>query len=147
MQIALVAAVVLVAVLVGVAIPVLIQLRATLRSAQQVLDRLAPRLEVALTEVTEAADRLNRMAGELEERAKKAKPLFDSLSGLGDQLSRLRNSLGTAASIGGALGPAVAAAVRAFLHRPDGRPAAPDAPSALESKNELASTSEKETQP
>ena len=128
MQIALVVVVILVAVLVGAAVPVLVQLRSTLRSAQQVLDRVGPRLESALTEVTEAADRLNRMASEFEERAKKAKPLFDAAADLGEQLTRLRGSLSTVAALGSALGPALAAAVKAFVTRPEGKVADPEAP-------------------
>ncbi len=127
MQIALGIAVILLAVLVGAAVPVLVQMRSTLRSAQEVLDRVGPKLERALGEATEAADRLNRMASEFEERARKAKPLFDAASDLGEHLTRLRGSLATAVTLGSTLGPALAAAVKAFVTRKDGNAADPGA--------------------
>lgn len=85
------------------------------------LDRTGPRIERAIEEVTEAADRLNRMAIEFENGAKKVKPLIDTVADLGDQAVRLKDSLRTAAAIGSALGPALAAAMRAFVAQPDGK--------------------------
>lgn len=117
MEFLVVVAVILLAVLTGAAVPTLIQFGSTLRSIQRFVDRVGPRLEHALDEASKTADQLHRMASELEGRAKKAKPLIDVVGDLGEGMVRLRASIRSVAIIGGALGPALGAAVRAFTAR------------------------------
>lgn len=85
--------IVLVSVLVGTLLPVLFQLASALGSAKRLLETAGPRLERSLDEVTAAAARINH---------------------LGEKLEQLTKSVGMAATVGAAVGPAVAAAVRAF---------------------------------
>jgi hypothetical protein len=87
------AVVVLLAVLVGAALPVLMQLWITLRTARSVLATGGQRLDRALEEVTGTATRISQIA---------------------DSLQALSEKIRIASAIGAAVGPAVAAAVRAF---------------------------------
>ena len=116
-------AVILLAVFVGATIPVLIQLTLTLRSARNVLDSSGKKLDHALDEITTATQRVNRVGAGLEESVQKVRDVVDTVSSLGESVTRLRDSISTAATIGNAVGPAVAAALRAFWDRPsNGRP-------------------------
>jgi len=65
----LLAATALLALLVGAAMPVLYQLYQTLKRARALLDTAGPRLERALDQVGEAADRLNGIGSSLEAQA------------------------------------------------------------------------------
>ena len=115
----LVAVVVLLAVLVGVAVPALLQLRATLASAQSFLDTTGPQVERTLGEWTTAAERIQRVATEIEDGAGEAKEILRSTKEIVAQVGRVRDSIRTVTAIGAAVGPAIAAAARAFFARPE----------------------------
>ena len=115
-------AVVLLALLVGAAIPVLYQLYRTLSRARALLDTAGPRLEKAFDQVGQAADRLNGIGSSLEAQAQTLKPLIGAVSTLGHSIGRSGEWLRTAMSVGGAVGPAVIAGVRAFFSGTDDRP-------------------------
>jgi ABC-type transporter Mla subunit MlaD len=106
--------VVLLAVFVGAATPVLFQLYTTLRVTRTLLDRLGPKIDGTLTEVRETTRRLNRVGGGLEESVKRAQTLLDAAGDIGQSMKSLHESLKTATAVGSALGPALAAAIRAF---------------------------------
>lgn len=106
--------VVLLAVLVGAALPVLFQLYSTLRLTRGLFERLGPKLDGTLSEVREASQRMNRIGSELEASARRAKVLLDVAGDLGEAMRGLRESLKVASALTGALGPALAAAVRAL---------------------------------
>jgi hypothetical protein len=106
--------VVLLAVLVGAALPVLFQLYSALRMTRGLFQRLGPKLDGTLTEVREASQRMNRIGSELESSARRAKVLLDVAGDLGEAMRGLRESLKVASALTGALGPALAAAVRAL---------------------------------
>jgi len=121
-------AVVLLAFLIGAAIPVLYQLYQFLRRARALLDTAGPRLEKALDQAGQAADRLNGIGSTLEAQARTLRPLFEAASRLGHLVDRSGNWLGTAMTVGGAVGPAVLAGVRAFFSGTDDRLTADDHP-------------------
>lgn len=106
--------VVLLAVLVGAALPVLFQIYSTLRVTRGLFQRLGPKLDGTLTEVREVSQRMNRIGSELESSARRAKVLLDVAGDLGEAMRGLRESLKVASALTGALGPALAAAVRAL---------------------------------
>jgi ABC-type transporter Mla subunit MlaD len=106
--------VVLLAVLVGAAVPVLFQLYSTLRATKALLARLGPKLDDTLVEVREVSRRLNRTGEGLERSSARAMALLDAAGDVGESLRGVRDSLRTAAAVGGALGPALAAAIRAL---------------------------------
>ena len=76
----------------------------------------------------------------------RVRELVDNVASLGESVTRLRDSVKMAAAIGNAIGPAVAAAVRAFWERgPDGRPAVEstaDQPDTKKDTSETASEGE-----
>lgn len=106
--------VVLLAVFVGAATPVLFQLYTTLRVTRTLLDRLGPKIDGTLTEVRETTRRLNRVGSGLEESVKRAQTLLDAAGDIGQSMKSLHESLRTATAVGSALGPALAAAIKAF---------------------------------
>jgi uncharacterized protein YoxC len=106
--------VVLLAVFVGAATPVLFQLYTTLRVTRTLLDRLGPKIDGTLTEVGETTRRLNRVGSGLEESVKRAQTLLDAAGDIGQSMKSLHESLKTATAVGSALGPALAAAIKAF---------------------------------
>ena len=110
--------VVLLALLVGAAIPVLYQLYQTLRRARVLLDTAGPRLEKTLDRVGQAADRLDGIGSTLETQALTLRPLFEAASRLRDSIDRSGGWLETAMAVGGAVGPAVVAGLRAFFTTP-----------------------------
>ena len=122
-------AVVLLALLVGAAIPVLYQLYQVLRRARALLDTAGPRLERALDQVGQTADRVNRIGSTLEAKAQTLGSMFEAASRFGHSIDRSGKWLGTAMTVAGAIGPAVIAGVRAFFSgtddhlRADRRPA------------------------
>ena len=115
-------AVVLLALLVGAAIPVLYQLFQLLRRSRALLDTAGPRLERALDQVGQAADRLDGIGSTLEARAQAFTPLFEAASRVARSIGRSGQWLGTAMTVGGAVGPAVIAGVRALFSGSDDRP-------------------------
>lgn len=106
--------VVLLAVLVGATVPVLFQLFSTLRTTRSLLARLGPKIDATLTEVREVSRRLNRVGSSLEQSTKRAQILFETAGDIGESLKGLRDSLRTAVTVSGAVGPALAAAIRAL---------------------------------
>jgi ABC-type transporter Mla subunit MlaD len=104
----------LLGVLVGFTLPALIQAYLTLRSARTLMDRLGPKLDATLTEVRQATQRINRAGSGLETSVKRTQSLFRTVGDLSDSLQRLRGSLRTAAAVGAALGPALAAGLKAL---------------------------------
>jgi uncharacterized protein YoxC len=114
--------VVLLAVLVGAAVPVLFQLYSTLRTTKALLARLGPKLDDTLTEVRQVSQRLNRTGEGLERSSARAMALLDAAGDVGESLRGVRDSLRTAAAVGSALGPALAAAIRALTEMFAGDP-------------------------
>ena len=106
---------VLLAALLGFLVPTLLQLRATLRSAQTLIDRVGPQLEGTLNETRSAAERLNRTGDELEKGTQRAVSLLHAVGDIGQTLSKINRSWQTAAVVSGAVGPAIVAAVKAFV--------------------------------
>jgi uncharacterized protein YoxC len=132
--------VVLLAVLVGAALPVLFQLYSTLSFARRLLDRLGPRVDSTLADISDASRGLNRVGHELEQNTKRAQALFDAMGDIGESVGRLRDSLKTASTVSAALGPAIAAAIGVLTEigskKPEGeRGAQPDEPVADESED------------
>lgn len=117
-----VALVVLAAVLVGAAIPVVVQLRATLRTMDETLQRSGARLDEALRATTVAAGRIDAWVVRLEEGGR-IEQLVDGVTAVTGMVNQLRDTVRIASALGAAVGPAVAAAVRAF--REDRAGAAP----------------------
>ena len=107
--------VILLAVLVGALVPVLVQLRRTLQSAEKVLSTTGPRLDRTLDEVNEAAVRINRLGVRLEKDAEGLGVFTDAVAGLGRSLKQAQDSLRVVAAVGTAVGPAVAAGLRALF--------------------------------
>jgi uncharacterized protein YoxC len=102
---------------------VLFQLYTTLRVTRALLDRLGPKIDGTLTEVRETTRRMNRIGSSLEDSVKRAQTLFDAAGDIGRSMKSLHESLRTATAVGSALGPALAAAIRAFTemrHGEDG---------------------------
>ena len=106
---------VLLAALLGLLVPTLLQLRATLRSAQTLIDRVGPQLESTLGETRSAAERLNRTGDELEKGTQRAVSLLHAVGDIGQTLTKINRSWQTAAVVSGAVGPAIVAAVKAFV--------------------------------
>ena len=108
-------AVVLLSFLVGAVLPILYQLYHILKRARALLDTAGPRLETTLDRVGQAADRLDGIGATLEAQALTLRPLFEAASRLRHSIDRSGDWLGTAMAVGGAVGPAVIAGVRAFF--------------------------------
>lgn len=108
---------VLLGVLVGAAVPVLLQLRRTLRTAETFLEATGRRLDRTLDETTRAAERINRFAGELESGVEHARALFDAARELGETVHALRDGARQLSIVGSAIGPALSAAIQAFLEK------------------------------
>jgi len=115
-------AVALLALLVGATLPVLYQLYQLLRRARTVLDTAGPRLEKAMDQVGQAADRLNGIGSILEAQAHALEPIIELASKLGHSLDRTGHWLRTAMAVG----PAVVAGARAFFSRAHDEPRTDD---------------------
>ena len=113
-EVVLVVALALAGVVVGAAVPAILQLRRTLRTAEEFLKSTGARLDRTLDEVSETAARLNRVGHDLEEAARHARSLADEARRWGESVSSLRATVESWATVGAAVGPAIAAAVRAF---------------------------------
>jgi len=112
--------VVLLAVLVGAVVPALLQLRRTLRSAEDVLSSTGPKLDRTLDEVAEAAARINRLGKSLEKDAEGLGVFADAAAGLGRSMKQAQESLRVMTTVGAAVGPAIAAGLKAlFSQGPD----------------------------
>jgi len=117
----LLVAVALFALLVGASLPVLYQLYRTLKRARLLLDRAGPHLERTLDQVGQAAQRLDQIGSRLEGPARALRPVIAAATTISESIGRSGTWLRTAASIGGALAPAVVAGVGAFFSRADER--------------------------
>jgi uncharacterized protein YoxC len=100
----------LVAVLVGVAVPVLLQLRKTLKEAEDTLATTGRHLNDALDQLSVTLERVNRASEELERGVSRVSSLLAALGGIGDALGKVRQTVGTVASLGSILGGAFLAA-------------------------------------
>ncbi len=108
---------VLLAVLVGLTVPVLVQLQATLKTARAWIERIGPKMDRSLTELEEVTKRVNRTSAGLEQSTKRAQVLLDVAGNLGQTLQKINHSMVATAAIGAALGPAILAAIKAFMER------------------------------
>jgi uncharacterized protein YoxC len=120
-ELVLVAGVVLAAALVGALIPVLVQLRRTLKKAEDTLDSTGSRLDRVLDELAVTTSRINQLGPEFRDRKERIKELLDEIGDLSRPLRQARASLGKTAMVIGALGPAIVAAVKAFLATQEAR--------------------------
>jgi hypothetical protein len=100
---------------VGAAVPALLQLRRTLKSAERFLDETGPRLQRTLETADRAAARVDRIADGLETELERARGFLDAAADFGRSLRQMQGTLRTVASVGAAIGPAVAAAARALF--------------------------------
>ncbi len=116
-----VAGVVLAAALVGALIPALLQLRRTLKKAEDTLGSTGARLDRVLDELAVTTSRINQLGPEFRDRKERIKELLDEIADLSRPLRQARASLGKAAIVIGALGPAITAAVKAFLTTQEAR--------------------------
>jgi len=114
-------ALVLFAVLVGALLPALVQLRAALKESRELMARLGPQVESSLADVQDLTRRVGRSVDDLERGARQVRELLSAASELAATVGQLRASLRRATAIGVAVGPALAAALRAFMER-DGNP-------------------------
>jgi uncharacterized protein YoxC len=105
---------ILFAVLVGAAIPVLYQAAQTLKSARRQIDALGPQVERALTEVTRATERVNRLAATVEEHTDRLRPVVEQVVGIGKTVTHVRQALNRTSTILTAVGPALVAGFQAF---------------------------------
>ena len=115
-----VVAVALLAIVVGALLPVLVQLYRTLKSAQVFLETTGRRMERTLDEVAEATSRLNRVGASLEEGTAHLRILFQTAAEMGAGLKGMQQSIRTVARLGAAIGPAIVAAIRAFIPAREG---------------------------
>lgn len=111
----LLVAIALFALLVGATLPVLYQVHQTLKRARALLDTVGPNLERTLDRVGQAAERLDRIGARLEGPVQALGPLLASATKVGDSIESSGSWLRRAASIGGALAPAVIAGVSALF--------------------------------
>ena len=143
-ELALVAGVVLAAVLVGVLIPAILQLRRTLKKAEETLDSTGARLDRVLDELAVTTSRINQLGPEFRDRKERIKELLDEIADMSRPLRQARASLGKTAMVIGALGPAIASAVKAFLSKEEARR---EQPTPRSERTKRAAPSEKPSSP
>ncbi len=141
-ELVLVAGVLLAAALVGAMIPALLQLRRTLKKAEDTLDSTGSRLDRVLDELAVTTSRINQLGPEFRDRKERIKELLDEIAELSRPLRQARASLGKTAMVIGALGPAIAAALKAFLTKEEARPE-PATPRGAPRRTKPAAPSEK----
>jgi uncharacterized protein YoxC len=112
-----VVAVTLVAVLVGSAVPALLQLRRTLRVAETFLETTGARLNHTLDEASEAAAKIQRIAGHFEGGATELQKLLGAAGNVADSVGELREALRGILGVATTIGPAIAGAIRAVAGR------------------------------
>jgi hypothetical protein len=117
------AIVLLLAVLVGALIPVLFQLASLMREAKHRLRTTGRRLDDALEEIRMTLTRINRVTSGLDGSEHEIAGLVDTFGELNQVLRNLTTTAKVASAAGAAIGPAIAAAVRA-LREGDGEDAA-----------------------
>ena len=71
----------------------------------------------SIEKTTRAAERINRFAGELESGVEHARALFDAARELGETVHALRDGARQLSIVGSAIGPALSAAIQAFLEK------------------------------
>ncbi len=120
-ELALAAGVLLAAVLVGALIPAILQLRRTLKKAEDRLDSTGARLDRVLDELAVTTSRINQLGPEFRDRKERIKEFLDEIGELSRPLRQARASLGKTAMVIGALGPAIAAALKAFVTKEEAR--------------------------
>jgi ABC-type transporter Mla subunit MlaD len=89
----LVVGVICIGIFVGVTVPALLQLRRTLRSAEVFLETTGATLRQTLEDVSDAAEKLNQVAGRIDENAETLRSLFNGLGSVAGLLGRLRELL------------------------------------------------------
>ncbi len=141
-ELLLVAGVLLAAALVGALIPALLQLRRTLKKAEDTLDSTGSRLDRVLDELAVTTSRINQLGPEFRDRKERIKELLDEIAELSRPLRQARASLGKTAMVIGALGPAIAAAMKAFVTKEEAR-REPSTPRAEQRRTKPAAPSEK----
>lgn len=118
---------ILLGVVVAFLVPALVQLRRTLRSTEVFLESTRPRLERTLEDLQASTARFNVMTASVEQTMARMRP---AVSGAADDLTRsidrFRGSFGIVSAVGAALGPALAAAIKAFVTRGRGDAGAVD---------------------
>lgn len=111
------AIVVLLALLVGAFFPVLLQVRSTLRALERQL--VSKRLEETLSDLHVAARGFRVLGQQLEAGERQVADVLQAVQELGQTVRGVRESVKVVSALGAALGPAVAAAIRAFQQRGD----------------------------
>ena len=110
--------VILAAVLVGALLPVLFQVFTTLRAIRTNVERLGPKIDQTLGEVQDATRRLNRTGASIEQGVDQVRSVVSTAGEAARLFHQVKGSLRTAATVGGAVGPAIVAAVRAISGAP-----------------------------
>ena len=114
-------AIALFAILVGAILPVIYQLYQTLKRVQILLATAGPNLERTLDRVGQAAERFDRIGARLEGPVQALGPVLQVATKVGESIGGSGTWLRTAASIGGALAPAIIAGVSALFLRTEVR--------------------------
>lgn len=109
---------VLAAVVVGALLPLLVQLHFVLHNLRYVLEKTSKDVEEGTKAAHRVAERFDRLTEEFEKSGKMG-DMASGLRALSDMALQLRDTLKIASAVGGALSPAVAAAVRAWRADPD----------------------------
>ncbi len=99
--------VVLAAVLVGAVVPALYQLWKLLKTTNETLQSLTPRIHESLDRVNGTLERVNRVVDDVERGVKRMSVVAEAVGTVGDALSSVKNSLGSVVSIGSLVGGAV----------------------------------------
>lgn len=110
---------VLVALLVGAFLPVLFQARATLRAAERHFN--SRKLGETLDDLHAAARGFRVLGQRLEGADKEIGEIIEAVRELGQVAAKVRGSMKVASAIGAAVGPAIAAAMRALQEDDDTR--------------------------
>ena len=79
-----------VVVLVAVLVPMLMQLRKTAEESERLLRRMNEDMPVLFREATQAAQNMNRVAGEMREAATRARVLGEAMGGVGETINEVR---------------------------------------------------------
>ena len=112
---------VLLGLVVAFLVPALVQLRRTLRSAEVFLESTRPHLERTLTDLQASAARFNDMTATVEQSLARVRPaMHGATEDLARSINSFRGSLGIVSAVGAALGPALAAGLKAMLTRRHG---------------------------
>jgi uncharacterized protein YoxC len=137
-----VALIVILAIMVGVMIPAIIQFQMTMRSLHRFVRNNEDDVRVTMVELNRLATHINRIGSVVEANTKQIQSFFNSLEGVGHSIRRLRGAVRTASLLGAAVGPALAAAVKA---RQEGAHtnAQPMKPSEVEALKEMLAREQK----